>query len=345
MLKYRNSGPPEMIVEKTVSFKWFRRFVKAGLYMGALTLALYGFVFVALKTTDYYNSVVQIYDLKRIQIKQWSANYFGSVHYQTASLSMTGEEINALIEVYSKKYKLSPVIAKAIILRESGGPNTSSGYDSKPFRTDRLRFEPSWKADYSKKIKKDPWMNDVEYDMYFTSIGLMQIGYGIWKDFCSINTYSDLLNPDINIECGIKIVRACIDRQQSIKPFGRRLRYCFREYNGSGEKAERYADAVMATLVDFIIDEKSIIEGNVSVASDDKTVESTAPEKTNVVSRVPASRENEDGQSQTVVHNISCKSPQGRSRNCNIIESEDGTLLIQPLKETKRETKSMNKKS
>ena len=98
-------------------------------------------------------------------------------------------------------------------------------------------------------MKKEPWMNEIEYDMNFCTFGLMQISYLFHKDFCGLSSFSDLFAEDINVDCGLKILADCLEGAQE-KRKSERLRHCFVRYNGSQE----YADEVMSRLADYMID-------------------------------------------------------------------------------------------
>ena len=70
-------------------------------------------------------------------------------------------------------------------------------------------------------------MTSIEYDLLFSSIGLMQIGYGLHKEECDIKTFTDLFYAEKNIECGSKIIRTCLDKNQDMRPAAR-VRTCIK---------------------------------------------------------------------------------------------------------------------
>jgi hypothetical protein len=157
-------------------------------------------------------------------------------------------DLDTVVRTYSSKYGVSPAITWAIVDQESNLAPT------------RIRFEESWKTQYSKKYPKQAWMNDIEYDLQFSSFGLMQVSYIIWKDFCGIENYTDLLSTSTNLDCGLKIISQCLYDRREVNPKSKRLRECFREYNGTGTQAEKYASQVMARLADHLIDDAKLVE-------------------------------------------------------------------------------------
>jgi len=156
------------------------------------------------------------------------------------------EKINQYLIKYSKVYNVSPKLAKAVIIQESR------------LKHDRMRYEETWKRQYSDDWKRKRWMNGIEYNMYFTSIGLMQIGYGLHKDFCELKSFTDLFNPEKNISCGMKILSKCLETNASITPKRALIRTCLRSYNGSGAMAEKYADKVLRSFLDMLLEDEPL---------------------------------------------------------------------------------------
>lgn len=156
------------------------------------------------------------------------------------------DRLSELVNYYSTKYGINPSIVWLIIKKESNG-------DSK-----RIRYEESWKREYSRKYPRGN-LNNIEYDLIFSSFGLMQVSYVIWHEFCGINHSTDLLDIETNVECGVKILVKCLAESNNVYPHTQRIRGCFRRYNGSGKKAENYANDLMIKLKDHKIDEKKIL--------------------------------------------------------------------------------------
>lgn len=162
---------------------------------------------------------------------------------QSADAGVRSTKLTNAVNKAAAKYRVNPIILWAVIEQE-----TSFGHN-------RLRFEQSWKDQYSKTIPKDGWMNDIEYNMYFTSIGYMQVSYGLWRKTCDIRYWDELIDTDRNIDCGAKILSDCINKtdRNSVENNAGILRSCFRQYNGSGKQAEVYADNIMRKLQNYMI--------------------------------------------------------------------------------------------
>lgn len=208
--------------------------------------------------THYYeiarNKVTEEFTIRRRQL----ANFISGtkeMHGMVIPASRdkySQEELNALVSKYSAKHGVSPLVTWAIIDKES------EGY------MERVRYEESWKKQYAKAWKREPWMlNEEEYNLLFSSFGLMQVGYGLHKEFCELNSVVELFDPEVNLDCGLKKISACLDSRQNVKSIKERFRLCFRDYNGSGPRAEAYAQDVMQRLQDsiFEIDAHKLFKG------------------------------------------------------------------------------------
>lgn len=172
---------------------------------------------------------------------------FGLIEYRTKLIPADQANLKDLVENYSKKYSVSPAVTWSLIDIESAG-NPS-----------RIRFEQTWKTQYGKKHPKPAWMNDIEYDLLFSSYGLMQVGFLIHADRCGLDSFVDLFDPAVNLDCGLSYLAQCLDKRQDVKEKGKRLWMCLRDYNGKGPLAEKYADKVMARLADYLINESDAI--------------------------------------------------------------------------------------
>lgn len=122
--------------------------------------------------------------------------------------------------------KANPAIIKAIIEQESR------------YQHNVFKYESKWESRYGKNIPKKNGENLRTWRMNFSSIGLMQIGYALHKDFCDLNSYTDLLNPKINIKCGVKLFGQCLES-------GLSENQCIKRHNGSGPMAEAYKNQVL----------------------------------------------------------------------------------------------------
>jgi len=214
-------------------------------FLSLLCFSFCSFTYISVKYAEWVNQKKTELHTWFIEKKYEIADSLDLVRYDTRIVEVTNDaDVEHLIEVYSAKYGINPVILKAMINKESAG---------NPFR---VRYEQTWKNSYSTKFPKQTWMNDIEYDMIFSSYGFAQVGFPIWNEFCHVQNPTELLNPRTNIECAAKIMNKCLYEQRTVKPSDVRLRLCFRLYNGSGDRAERYADDMMARLArNFVTDD------------------------------------------------------------------------------------------
>lgn len=180
------------------------------------------------------------------------AGSFGIVHAvgwtQSKAISLYEEAIASLVQVqvireavpmeslpleivYKKaaeKYGLPVVALKALALQESS--NGKYLY----------RYEPH----VYQRLKGD---TEDERRMLASSHGFLHVMGFNAKPECGVH-WSELYNPIIGIECGAKMLRDRLDRHKGVKNKSERMRLAFRDYNGSGEKAELHADRVMAKV-------------------------------------------------------------------------------------------------
>jgi soluble lytic murein transglycosylase-like protein len=205
--------------------------------------------------------ISQAWDMaSAVVISQWTVlklravDQFGLMRYNVKIVPMEEAELEDLLNTYAKKYHVRPIVAKAMIDQET----TDTEFLS---RSHRFRFEKSWKDAHARSHPKSAGMNEEEYNLIFSSIGLMQVSYVLWKDFCGLNTVNDLFNPATNIDCGLRIISRCLeDNLMKHSKNSSALRYCFRTYNGSGPDAERYAEKMMSRVTDMVVDRESLLE-------------------------------------------------------------------------------------
>lgn len=203
-------------------------------------------------------------------VKYEVADLFGIVKYEIVDMAVISENIPKKIEMYSSAFGMNKIVGMAVADKES---------EMNPYR---FRYEEIWKRDYSKTVPCPPYHNKEECDLLYSSIGIMQISFPIWKDFCEVSHPIELFNVDVNIKCGIRILAECLHRNQHIKSNSKLLRRCYREYNGSGEKAEIYANDIMSRLVNYTIEDREILSSAVmtirSEESSQETLESVRKE-------------------------------------------------------------------
>ena len=171
------------------------------------------------------------------------ANYLSP---QVVKPFMTEAEIIALVSDFANQKGINPIVGLATVSTES---------NNNPYR---WRYEETWKKQYSNKVPCQG-KNEEECKLIYSSIGLMQVSYVIWKDFCELKSPIDLFDPKTNIDCGFKIMMNCLyNNMDEVQDNTKLLRLCFRKYNGSGEMAERYADKMMASLSRFTIPDRKL---------------------------------------------------------------------------------------
>lgn len=163
---------------------------------------------------------------------------YQSVQVVERYLPTPKKTLDEIISQASREHHVPTMLISALIVQESG----------RGLRADRVRYEPKLQA----RFKRESWMNDTEYQALSSSWGYTQIIYGIWKDFCGLTSYADLLDPETNISCSAKIIRDCLDRRaSSIKNLPDRFKRCLSEYNGDATGA--YAQSVLNHLADLTL--------------------------------------------------------------------------------------------
>lgn len=173
------------------------------------------------------------------QGKAWALSHVTRVEIVQEYIEIKPAElpIEKLVERAASKHQVPALLMRALILQESG----------RGLRTDRVRYEPH----LQKRFKREHWHTDMEYQALASSWGLGQIIYGIWKDFCKLDSYADLLDPARNLDCSASIIRDCLRRRAAVTNKATRFRQCLKEYNGG----DTYAGQVEAHLVELVLSE------------------------------------------------------------------------------------------
>lgn len=240
----------DVVEEKPKKRGWkLRIFLKSVKYLVLLSIIVTASFVITLTTSEAFVWA----NTKTTEVKYSIAEKLDLIKYTTKIVPLRETEIDELIKAYCTKYGIkNTAIIYAMIDQESVNKN----------HKDRLRYEQGWKNDYTNKpgFEREAWMTDIEYDMLFTSIGLMQVGYGLHRKTCGLNSYSDLLNPAINLDCGIKLLASCLKERIGTKSQYQRVWLCFRDFNGSGPKAELYANQVMSRVSQHYIDDEQILK-------------------------------------------------------------------------------------
>lgn len=137
-----------------------------------------------------------------------------------------------LIQVKAKKYSVGvnvrPLTMKAIIEQESH------------YNPDVISYVPKWESMYGKLVKRKPGETPESWKLNFNSIGLAQIGYVLHKDFCELNSYTQLFIPEVNIDCLARLLAQCQKNTSESE--------CIRKHNGSGPMAENYKKQVLGRM-------------------------------------------------------------------------------------------------
>lgn len=152
-------------------------------------------------------------------------------------------EIQNFVEQIPPQFGVPPLIAETLVHIESGGSQFA------------MRHEDVW-APQAKKATSDKG----EQYFYRHSIGVMQVG--AWhialteavKQKLGEKTWMDLLNPKVNIAVGSIVWRQAFDETRGT--MRERLWGAFRRYNGSGARAEAYADKAMGKLTQLMADKQ-----------------------------------------------------------------------------------------
>lgn len=167
------------------------------------------------------------------------AERFQSVKVVREYLPQEQKSIAEIVREASERHGVSSLLLVALMHQESG----------KQLRPDRMRFEPHLHG----RFKCAAWMNDAECKSYATSWGLTQVVYGFWREHCGLESYSDLLNPEININCGASILGECLKRQGGLGKV-ERYKTCLGQYNG--DRTGKYAGEVLQHLTELVIEKE-----------------------------------------------------------------------------------------
>jgi Transglycosylase SLT domain len=142
----------------------------------------------------------------------------------------TPEPVDEVVNDLSQVHQVPVLLARAIIRQESGANRTN----------DAVRFEPRLEAKYHSKENT-------------ASYGLFQVIPVFAKGICNLTSWSDLVGPKNvreNVNCGLKMLRKCYERQQGSESHKwKRSLVCF---NGG----EVYADQVMAKIGQLVLEGK-----------------------------------------------------------------------------------------
>jgi soluble lytic murein transglycosylase-like protein len=140
--------------------------------------------------------------------------------------------INDIVREKAKQYGLSEWLLMAVARHESGLAN------------DAIRYEPGQMERARIAAKKLGISRPDEIRMMSSSIGLMQVM--AWHaPALGLKSWRDLLDPEINIDAGAQILRACMDKKKSVKG-------ALGCYNGD---PDQYPRLVLAELGEMMVEE------------------------------------------------------------------------------------------
>lgn len=142
--------------------------------------------------------------------------------------------VRELIETIPPKYGISPLLAAAIVERESGG------------KKDAIRFEPG-QVERARKLAPKGSSKDT-INMYASSHCFFQV-MG-WHAPSYDMSWADLYKPQTCAEVAMAILKNCMDRHEGKKKVDQ-IHGALTCYNGSTQ----YADAVLGRLGELLIEQ------------------------------------------------------------------------------------------
>lgn len=169
--------------------------------------------------------------IKASEAKELALSRVTRVEVKRELVKADAVPMGQLVRVVSKRHRVPTVVLKAIIEQESA--------DGKFL----YRFEP----DKYTQLKMKERLPESEVRMLASSHGLAHVMGFNAEPRCGVH-WSKLYDSLIGLECGARILRENMDRHQSVKDSSRRIWLALRDYNGSGKRAEEYADEVMSRI-------------------------------------------------------------------------------------------------
>lgn len=149
--------------------------------------------------------------------------------------------LEELIEQVANELKIPAIALQAVVEKESAGGKAL------------YRFEPEV---FNRRQSIDRGSED-ERRMLASSHGVGHVMGFNAKPRCNIE-WSKLYDTYTGLSCGAKILRQNLDRYKEVRDPAARLRLAFRDYNGSGDMAERYANDAMAKVGALLIQQLKI---------------------------------------------------------------------------------------
>jgi hypothetical protein len=131
-------------------------------------------------------------------------------------------------------------IAEAMAVRESG------------WRQDATRFENSWYNEHCARIT-----NSEHRRTCATSVGIGQIGYGLWGKTCGWDSFLDGFDVEENAKCFCHVMSTNRERIGAMSTPSK-IKAWITAYNGSGAQARKYGEQVYAQVSAEIINRELI---------------------------------------------------------------------------------------
>ena len=210
-----------------MEIKRIMRCVKATAVLLLLVAIAFGVVYIS-------RIVVDTVDSAEIWVKGKYAEVVESltvIKTETVIVPADKRTVGESIELVSKRTGYSKAILSAMVAVESSGGIYV------------YRFEPSV---FNKMKREGSKESDSELRMLASSHGVTHImGYNASKR-CGLH-WSELYNADKALGCTVKILKENAKRYESTSK-NRRVWLALRDYNGSGDMAEAYANKVLAEV-------------------------------------------------------------------------------------------------
>lgn len=244
-------------------------FLKCSLYTTLVCILFAATGFGLVKASRYVSNqatrLEEYWNYKVYQGREYLAENLGLATHnvKVVDLEAPVEDRDTLINVYAEKFGISAIVMKPIFHQES---------NNNPYR---WRYEEVWEKEYKTSFPCPSSYNPEECKMWFSSVGEAQISFPIWHEKCNVNHPLELASRKISYECSFTIISECLFEQlknaspNDLQANARALRTCYRKYNGSGAKAEAYAEGRMASLANYTIEKEKLI----SVVKEMKEIE------------------------------------------------------------------------
>jgi hypothetical protein len=202
-------------------------FVRGAAVLLTIVAIGFGVVFISRVVVDAVDSVEQWGKAKYTEVLE----SLTIVKTETVIVPSDKRTVEESIELVSKRTGYSKAILSAMVAVESSGG------------VYLYRFEP---AVFNKMKREGAKVSDSELRMLASSHGVTHVmGYNASKR-CGLH-WSELYNADKALGCTVKILKDNAKKYENTSK-NRRVWLALRDYNGSGEMAEAYANKVLAEV-------------------------------------------------------------------------------------------------